>query len=394
MKKYRTPEHPFIVERLLGGLDNWDAEYFIFNAHSGYDKHEQTMAFFPLLPLGIRALSNSVFYPLGLVLPKRSVALISGVFLNLLLFPLATVILYLLTHKISANNKKVALLAAILFSLNPASVFMSAVYSETPFALLTFLGLLTLEEGKTWLSSLIFALASFTRSNGIVLCGFLGYQCLVSLFKTTWSRSSIHQKLWILSLSLISTAVQCATVLAPFYAFQHYGYMLYCQDGSTLPSSSAPSWCNRTVPIPYSYIQERYWNVGFLRYYELKQLPNFLLATPMVLLGVFGLACYFTGRYFGPSVRTGKNGRAEREGRTQSVRMTFLDDHRLRPYAFHLLFLLAFGICNMHIQVGVYLYYLLYPYPIILCLQCLTLILLSCLHPYPITQVTQCKIKE
>lgn len=34
----------------------------------------------------------------------------------------------------------------------------------------------------------------------------------------------------------------------------------------------------------YQHIQRKHWNVGFLRYWELKQIPNFLLASPIVLL--------------------------------------------------------------------------------------------------------------
>lgn len=357
MKTYRSPDHPLVVESLLGGLDNWDAEYFIFNAHSGYKEHEQTMAFFPLLPIAMKTLSSTLFFPLSFLLPQRSISLLSGVAINALAFPLATVCLYLLTLELSQNNRKLSLLAAGFFSLNPASVFMSAVYSETLFSLFTFAGLLALEKRRPWLSAVVFSLASFTRSNGIVLCGFLGYQCLENIFSTILLseayQSSCH-KLWLLGKCLCQLCVcclQCLVTVAPFYGFQLYGYIIYCEMCRSTPVGV---WCNRTLPFPYSFIQEHYWNVGFLNYYRWKQLPNFLLASPIVLLTLFCVGYYFTGGWSLGSL----NSKSTRHSRPQvdgakGMRwsVTPLLNVRLRPYIFHLLFLCTFGVFNMHIQV-------------------------------------------
>ncbi|XP_041346842.1 GPI mannosyltransferase 2-like, partial [Gigantopelta aegis] len=44
-----------------------------------------------------------------------------------------------------------------------------------------------------------------------------------------------------------------------------------------------PSVCRWVIPVPYSYLQETYWNVGFLRMgsYEWNQRHNFILASPI-----------------------------------------------------------------------------------------------------------------
>ena len=50
-----------------------------------------------------------------------------------------------------------------------------------------------------------------------------------------------------------------------------------------LPSSLPVSdWCHGRMPMPYGYIQDKYWNVGFLRYFELRQIPNFIIAAPVI----------------------------------------------------------------------------------------------------------------
>ena len=38
-------------------------------------------------------------------------------------------------------------------------------------------------------------------------------------------------------------------------------------------------WCGKS---PYSFIQAKYWNVGFLKFWRIDQLPNILLVLPVV----------------------------------------------------------------------------------------------------------------
>ena len=90
---------------------------------------------------------------------------------------------------------------------------------------------------------------------------------------------------------------------SPFALFQWYGFTEFCsvtkpqmdfdeavinygvRRSLKLPSSLPVSdWCHGRIPMPYGYIQDKYWNVGFLRYFELRQLPNFLLAAPVIYL--------------------------------------------------------------------------------------------------------------
>lgn len=65
---------------------------------------------------------------------------------------------------------------------------------------------------------------------------------------------------------------------------QYSGYRVFCQETDT----PAP-WCSSLPPSIYTYVQSKYWNVGILRYWTLQQLPNFLLAAP-----VLGLLSYYS----------------------------------------------------------------------------------------------------
>ena len=103
--------------------------------------------------------------------------------------------------------------------------------------------------------------------------------------QTPWNRIKIA--LW--------TLFQCCVTFAPYIAVQVYAYGLYCtpwgniylqqltteQERLSLLQERHP-WCLKPLPHVYNYIQGRYWDVGLFKYYNLKQLPNFGLAAPMV----------------------------------------------------------------------------------------------------------------
>ncbi|XP_020838877.1 GPI alpha-1,6-mannosyltransferase 2 isoform X1 [Phascolarctos cinereus] len=297
-----------LVEWLLGGLSRWDAEHFLFIAEHGYI-YEHSFAFFPGFPLALRAGAELLLWPLQGLLTLRSRLLLTAVLLNSLCSVLAASALYHLGCLV-LRCRRLAFLSALLFCLSPANVFLASGYSESLFALLVFRAMSQLERGRGGWGMLLFALATGVRSNGIINAGFLFHaQCrdFLSSPSPGGLRGTLQRLLRLVAfLLLVSLGVGF-----PFALFQLYAYSQFCQPhlphlipeplvqlakdkGYRVPAGNQPSWCTWRLPLIYTYVQDVYWNVGFLRYFELRQVPNFLLAGPVAMLGAWAAWTYVT----------------------------------------------------------------------------------------------------
>ncbi|NXQ80231.1 PIGV mannosyltransferase, partial [Nyctibius grandis] len=358
-----------LVERLLGGLSRWDAEHFLFIAERGY-LYEHSCAFFPLYPLSLRAVAQGALWPLQGLLRLRSRLLLSAVLLNSLFSLLAAAALYELGCAV-LRCRGVAFLAAALFSVSPANVFMAAAYSESMFAFLAFSAMWQLEKGQSWLAGLLFSLASGARANGLVNAGFFLYSRGKRFALQLQVGSGSVKKLpllWKQLLSVASSAVlMCAGIFLPFALFQYYAYVRFCGPGislETIPEpllqlardkgyrlaatdGVKPPWCSQRFPLVYTYIQGAYWNVGFLRYFELRQIPNFLLALPVTLLGSWAAWTYVVANPRHCLTLGLERRKSEEEGKPRAgfcCPAVFV-------YVVHATVLLAFGFFCMHVQV-------------------------------------------
>eukprot|EP01018_Ginkgo_biloba_P031801 Gb_15854 [translate_table: standard] len=262
----------------------WDGVYYVRIAQCGYE-YEQTYAFLPFLPLCMRLLSKTVFAPLRSVLGYRAVLALSGYVLNNTAFVLAAIYLYKLSILV-LKESRAALRTTALFCFNPASIFYSSIYSESLFSLLSFAGIYYLISGVNWKAMLFFAVSSAVRSNGVINAGFFLFQAMHRAYDAFFQQNQILLSLQV----LIIACLQSVCVFVPFFLFQLYGFLNICLGGSS--SEGSRPWCRANVPYLYGFIQSHYWEVGFLRYFQLKQLPNFLLASPMLLLGTCSIIGY------------------------------------------------------------------------------------------------------
>ena len=118
---------------------------------------QSAIAFFPLYPMLVRALDA--------VLPGSAAA--AGVVLSLLIGAAATVVVWLITAKVSDLAQ--ADRAAVLFCFSPGAFVLSLVYAEGLLVLLAAACLLALLERRWALAGVLGALATATRPNAIAV---------------------------------------------------------------------------------------------------------------------------------------------------------------------------------------------------------------------------------
>ncbi|XP_063903412.1 GPI mannosyltransferase 2 [Zophobas morio] len=301
-----------LIDHIVGGFVRWDAQHFMHISRYGYT-YEQILAFFPLCPYLVRcvALTLSNFVP---SVNMDSLTLVVFLCVNTFCFIQSALCLYELS--LHFVNKKLAYAASILFCFNPASVFFSAPYTECLFSYLTFRSMLNCVllykkycdihshlQVRDVAYILPICLSTVTRSNGVLNIGFLMYVIICLYLEKVKLKKQIFDKL-LHTCKFITLAIilGCLCIL-PFILFQVYGFQMYCTDFiSELPptvlqhkdiekfvlpgsfSKHQQAWCFNKLPLSYSYIQSYYWKVGFLQYYELRQVPNFVLAFPIVFI--------------------------------------------------------------------------------------------------------------
>jgi hypothetical protein len=164
------------VTRGFGWLGNllaapaarWDASWYLVIAHYGYRPDlgvytSSRTAFFPLYPLGLRAISDVGFPPV-----------LAGVLLSLVAFALALYGIHRLTTLELARvgrlgSGEVARLAVLVMAFAPMAFYFSAVYSESLYLALSVGVFWCARQGRWAGACALAALAGATRSAGVVL---------------------------------------------------------------------------------------------------------------------------------------------------------------------------------------------------------------------------------
>ncbi|CAD6916282.1 unnamed protein product [Tilletia laevis] len=351
----------------LEPLIRWDAVHFLRIAHSGYSL-EHLFAFQPGLPAVLRiagagfSSTTSDWNASQAVLLTSLAAAIAATISPWLLFHL--------TWKHSASPS-LAFLSALLSIFSPAPASLVTPSPEAFFSFFTLLGLVALSPrlpgqagrpssaGLTFkfiVAALAFAAATAFRANGILLVGYLAW--------ALWWEADFTAVPVLLRIILSPLALVPAL---PFLAFQYWAKTLFCDA----PDIIAPRpWCEESLPSVYAFVQREYWNVGFLRYWELAQLPNFLLAAPVLVFAVYGSIQY--GKHSQvPILRTllhlpilpsKSDVGSKREGKERSAKTSSasLDDDPLRfsssptllPHMIHNIVIVGLLLFVSHVQIA------------------------------------------
>lgn len=134
----------------------------------------------------------------------------------------------------------------------------------------------------------LFLLAGGVRSNSLLLAAFL-------LPKFT---SRAPHDLFTFFKQSIPRGLLALVLLLPAWLYQRYGMERFC-------AVLDRPYCHTALPSLYSFIQSFYWDVGPFRYYRVSQIPNFLLAAPVLFLSFYGIVVYGRTLWVGKFAATG-----------------------------------------------------------------------------------------
>lgn len=263
----------------LAGFTRWDAARFLAIASGGYN-NEESYAFFPALPLAVSAFAT-LLKSLGC--STGAAPVLAGILITNGSFVVATSALYCLGIAV-CRNESVARRAALLFCCTPAGVFMSSIYTESPFAACTFGGLWLLELGHLNFATMLLTLATALRSNGVLNCGFIAFDAFVRILRGPLRqavRPNVAGSACRVLCIVVFALLRCGLIVAPYIGMQRLAYLREC---SACKAGACKNWCDSRIPNIYAHVQATSWQVGLLRYWQWRQLPNFLLAAPAAIL--------------------------------------------------------------------------------------------------------------
>lgn len=255
-----------IAHCLLGGLSRWDAQHFLHVANDGYQL-ESELAFFPLFPLLIR-LGASASAPLlssVLALSPLYQLLVVATLLNLALFVACAVVLWHLAQAIAHEQfgatrrrdcNRIAKGAVLLFCVNPASIFFTAAYSESLFALLSFGGLyLGAYRRRLFAGAFLFLLSGLCRSNGVLnsllllgsMLGAGGATTLAAAFYSAFK--SVRNLVYSMAL-LAGVALLLVLPFAGALLFQAFAWHSFCGGGADRQSTLMDDDALKSYAVP------------------------------------------------------------------------------------------------------------------------------------------------
>jgi hypothetical protein len=197
--------HPFsgLPDSLSSPLARWDSVWYLDIAHSGYAG--PSTAFFPLYPLLVRSVATGGS-PAALLLASYAVSLAA-------LFGALYLMHRLVTLELGAQVARTAVLMLAVF---PGALWLGTPYSESLFLLLS-VGAFWCARTDRWAwAGICAALASATRSAGIVL--------VVPLVILWWGSGRRRRDLaWIAlaPLGLVAYSVYLAMSIGDGFAYLH-----------------------------------------------------------------------------------------------------------------------------------------------------------------------------
>ncbi|TIA83861.1 hypothetical protein E3P98_00465 [Wallemia ichthyophaga] len=276
------------AEILLGSQTNaltrsilrWDVFHFLSRAMNSYGgwRSEHEIAFMPGIPLLMRGCGLVMATIRDAHTLTLSDTLIASAFLANLISLLAPLELYRLTRVVYPHYTpaQAAAPALLMAACPPSPPSLLVPYTEAVYTPLALMTARMVAEGSWLTASLVAFAAASTRANGCLLAGFFLYEILIRPVLETRRLCfppRIINRIAFASLGTIAS-------FAPLGYTQTEAYARLCPQ--------AP-FCTRTLPLAYSYVQGKYWDNGLLRYWNVSQIPNFLLSLPVYVVGIVAI---------------------------------------------------------------------------------------------------------
>lgn len=322
-------------------LLRWDTIYFVASASPAHGyQWEQTLAFQPGIVALLRALGyvtpslDGDWSPTSAILLCALLANVAALF--------SPVLLYRLTYSVT-KDAELAYTAALLSVFAPsAATTLAAPTPEAFFSFASLMGMLALERA-TWIltwtrllsASMWFALATSFRSNGVLLVGYIGFK----LARDARSGAVVS--------AAVKLVVAMTVCMAPSVAFQAWAYSRFC-----LASEPRP-WCAQRVPSVYTFVQSHYWDVGWLRYWHLAQLPHFLLAAPVLSLIAYTARTFWRASTWRETIASlFASQRMQTTLRPKGAALTLASCQSATPYVVHSVALGLMLLFASHVQIA------------------------------------------
>jgi phosphatidylinositol glycan class V len=268
------------TDRLTLNLFRWDALYFVKAAERG-KIHEQEWAFswaYSKLLGFVAQCKWSVLLTESVVNDRTDLTvgpgdkshqyIVAGVVLSNVAHLLSVVVLYrLLTMTVdSRQRQQISFIGAILHILTPASLFLSAPYTEALFSLLNLTGMLLYvqsriraksrqssvqEDAYKLGSGIMFSVATLMRSNGLLSGLVLLYDVGRYLPRVVSMQLTMHDVR-----RIVVTCMAGSVIAMGFVWPQYLAYIQFCNGGR---SADNPPWCNKAIPSIFTWVQSHYW---------------------------------------------------------------------------------------------------------------------------------------
>ena len=284
------PPPPSLASNLITALTAWDGAFFGRASVRGVSEHDTaSCAFAPwaggVSGRGAALLAGKVLPVSPLTAPAAALAASWAAFLGAAVALDAVGEAYLPGE----GNKGSRTRGTLLFIFSPASAFATGLYAESWHALGLTSGLVLASRGRPWASACALALATASRSTGVlgaVLWALATPPAPCSTTATATTRRAADR------------CARAALAGAPALLWQAHAWLTFCVRGD---GSGAPPWCAArtrllggpfvlSIPTPPIFgVQARDWGVGFGRYFRLTNLPHYLLATPALAIALGGL---------------------------------------------------------------------------------------------------------